>query len=155
MASLHPYDDPHAYHRAWDRLDPAELSRAADRDPLLFIADHIALADRREGSLAVHVGTDDGGTQIVVIADAEPDPDEDTCVAVLATIVERLGADRVTALGVVHHRRGRAHIDDLDRRWQRSLGAVCHHYAIGDIGVLARIESGAIVRLSSTSSATR
>jgi hypothetical protein len=146
MTPRYAYDDPHAYHRRWDRLHPDEVEAAAEHDPLLFVADHVSCTDRREGVLAIHAGTDEGGRHLILIPDAIIDPDEDTCVAVLATVVERLGPDRVMALGLVHHRRGRAHVVDLDRRWQDALDAVCHYYAIGAIGVLARTESGAIVR---------
>jgi hypothetical protein len=146
MTPRYAYDDPHAFHRRWDRLNPDEIGAAADRDPLLFVADHVSCADRREGALALLAVTDHGERQIILIPDGATDPDEDTCIAVLATVVERLGPDRVMALGLVHHRRGRAHVVDLDRRWQEALEDVCHYYAIGTIGVLARTESGAIVR---------
>ena len=155
MTPLYAYDDPHAYHRRWDRLDPEALDRAADRDPLLFVADHVQCSVRREGTLAVHARTDDGRPHIIVIPDAGIDPDEDVCLSILATVVEQLGPDRVMALGVVHHRRGRAHIDELDRRWQDALDAVCHYYAIGAVGVLARTESGAIVRTTPSPTAMR
>ena len=155
MTPRYAYDDPHAYHRRWDRLDPDQLHAAADRDPLLFVADHVPCTDRRDGALAIHVGTDDGGSQVILVPDAIIDPDDGACVTLLATVVERLGPDRVIALGLVHHRRGRAHIIDLDRRWQEALDAVCHYYAVGAVGVLARTESGAIVRMTSTPTARR
>lgn len=146
MTSPHAYDDPHAYHRRWERLDPDAVERASERDPLLFIADHVSLADRRAGSVAVHVRTADGAPMMILIADGPADPTDDECVACLATVVERIGDEAVDELGVVHHRRGRSHVVDLDRRWQKALADVCHYYGIEDAGVLARTESGAIVR---------
>jgi hypothetical protein len=128
------YDDPHAYHRRWERLDREAVDRAARRDPLLFIADHVPLADRRAGSVAVHVRTPDGASLLNLIADA--------------TVVERSGCEAVDEIGVVHHRRGRAHVVELDRRWQQALDDVCRYYGADAVGVLARTESGAIVRLS-------
>ncbi len=142
------YDDPHAYHRRWERLDREAVDRAARRDPLLFIADHVPLADRRAGSVAVHVRTPDGASLLNLIADAPDDPTDDECVACLATVVERSGGEAVDEIGVVHHRRGRAHVVELDRRWQQALDDVCRFYGADAVGVLARTESGAIVRLS-------
>ena len=146
MPPGHDYDDPHAYHRRWDRLDPDAVHRAAERDPLLFVADHVSTADRRAGSVAVHVRTHEGASMMILIADGPAEPTDEECVACLATVVERIGCDAVRALGVVHHRRGRPHIVDHDRRWQSALDDVCRYYAIEQVGVLARTESGAIVR---------
>lgn len=146
MTPRHDYDDPHAYHRRWERLDPDAVHRAAERDPLLFVADHVSVADRRAGSVAVHVRTHGGASMMILIADGPAEPTDEECVGCLAIVVERIGCDAVDALGLVHHRRGRTHIVDLDRRWQQALGDVCHYYDIEQVGVLARTESGAIVR---------
>lgn len=146
MPPGHDYDDPHAYHRRWDRLDPDAVHRAAERDPLLFVADHVSTADRRAGSVVVHVRTPDGSPMMILIADGPADPTDEECITCLATIVERIGHETVDELGVVYHRRGRTHLVDLDRRWQQALGDVCHYYDIEQVGVLARTESGAIVR---------
>jgi hypothetical protein len=146
MTSRHDYDDPHAYHRRWERLHPDAVARASERDPLLFIADHVALADRRAGAVAVHVRTQGGASMLVLIGDGPADPTDDECVACLANVVERIGPEVVEELGAVHHRRGSTHVIDVDRRWQQALDDVCHYYDIEAIGVLARTESGAIVR---------
>jgi hypothetical protein len=146
MTPRHAYDDPHAYHRRWDRLDPEAVQQAAERDPLLFIADHVPTANRRAGSVAVHVRSHDGSSMLILIADGPADPTDEECVACLATVVARIGEDRVAALGVVHHRPGRAHLVELDRRWQQALDDVCHFYEVDAVGVLVRTESGAIVR---------
>ena len=146
MTSRPAYDDPHAYHRRWERLDPEAVHRAAESDPLLFVADHVSTADRRAGSVAVHVRRHGGAPMMILIADGPVDPIDDDCVTRLATVVERIGKEGVAALGVVHHRRGRTHVVDLDRRWQRALDDVCHYYDIDEVGVLARTESGAIIR---------
>jgi len=146
MTSRHAYDDPHAYYRRWERLDPEAVHRAAESDPLLFVADHVSTADRRDGSVAVHVRTHGGAPLLILIADGPVDATDEECVACLATVVERIGKESVAELGVVHHRRGRTHLVDLDRRWQRALDDVCRYYDIDGVGVLARTESGAIVR---------
>lgn len=150
MTPRHDYDDPHAYHRRWERLDPDAVHRAAERDPLLFVADHVSTADRRAGSVAVHVRTAGGAPMIILIADGPADPTDDDCVTCLATVVERIGHEAVDELGVVYHRRGRPHIIDLDRRWQQALEDVCHYYDVEPVGVVTRTESGAIVRLTTS-----
>lgn len=142
----HDFDDPHAYHRRWERLDPDAVDRAAARDPLLFIADHVAVADRRAGSVAVHVRSHGGAPTLILIPNGPADPTDDECLVCLATVVERVGPEAAAELGVVHHRRGRSHVLDVDRRWQQALEQVCHYYDVEPVGVLARTESGAIVR---------
>jgi hypothetical protein len=146
MTTRQAYDDPHAYHRRWERLDPDAVHRAAERDPLLFVADHVSIADRRAGSVAVHVRTVGGAPLLVLIADGPADPTDEERVTCLATVVERIGNEAVDELGVVYHRRGRAHIIDVDRRWQQALEDVCRYYDLAPVGVLARTESGAIIR---------
>ena len=148
MTSRHDFDDPHAYHRRWERLGPDAVARASERDPLLFIADHVALADRRTGCVAVHVRNHGGASMLILVGDGPADATHDECVTLLANVVERIGPEAVAELGVVHHRRGSTHVVDLDRRWQQALDDVCHYYGIDAVGVLARTESGAIVRPS-------
>ena len=98
--------------------------------------------------MAVHVRTWGGASILNLIADGPVDPTDDQCVACLAAVIERIGYEVVDEIGVVHHRRGRAHVVELDRRWQRALDDVCRYYDIEAVGVLVRTESGAIVRPS-------
>ena len=78
------------------------------------------------------------------------EPTDDACLGLLCGVVERIGSGRTVALGLVHHRRGRAHVTDLDRRWRHALEAACTYYGIAPIGVLTRTESGALLPLRAT-----
>lgn len=84
-----PFDDPIAFDRRWSRFDPMAPAALADADPLMFLADHLPIADRRGG-----VG-----------------------------------------------------ICDTDRRWALALRAVCDAFSIEPLGVMARLRSGALVRV--------
>ena len=139
------FDDPLAYIRRWERAPEPEVARLADADPLLFLADHLPLADRREGTVAVHARLDDGTPLAAIITDGPPEPSVDECRTALAMVVEHAGSERVVGLGLVHHRRGRAHISSSDRRWRVALDDACARYAIAPVGVLIRTESGALV----------
>lgn len=139
------FDDPLAYIRRWARQSDTEVSRLADEQPLLFLADHVALADRREGTVAIHARLDDGSPLAAIITGGPPDPSPYECVAALGMVVENTGPSRVMSMGLVHHRRGRPHLCDTDRRWRQALEDTCAFYAIAPVGVLIRTESGALL----------
>lgn len=154
----HPYDDATGYERRWTHPDPAQVTALRQAQPLLFVADHISIFDRCDGSLAVYARTADAKPLMIVIADAEPAPDADACLRAVIGIADRLvrhlGLDLddvdwssppFVTLGLVHHRRGRPHISDLDRHWAQALSDVCSWLNVQPAGVLTRTESGALV----------
>lgn len=153
------YDDPHAYRRRWSRLSPAGVARLADADPLLFVADHIALAERKDGVIAFHVELT-GERQLVVLVTPGPTaPSVEECRSAVIGTIARLGEDYedpgddtglppVLALGIVVHRRGPVHVTPLDRRWSAALHAGCAYWDVESRGVLVRTESGAVIRPS-------
>ncbi len=153
-----PYDDVVAFDRRWFHCDPADADARQQAQPLLFVADHISIHDRRAGSLAVYARTADDQPLMAVIPDALPDPSADECLRAMLGIADNvcrefgidpevmdLGDPPFAALGLVHHRRGRPHITDVDRHWAQALTDVCGWLGVEPIGVLARTESGALV----------
>lgn len=174
------FDDPGAFRRRWSHLTPAQLRVESLRDPLLFAADHLALEDRREGTVMVVAEVDDAPAPIViVIPDGPPAPEEEACLGVLAGVIAQLDAamnetdpydddsydedddgwgsrddDRVVRrIGVVAHRLGSPAINDIDRRWIRALGLICVALDIETIGVLTRTRSGNLVRVPESAAA--
>lgn len=67
-----PFDDPIAFDRRWTRVQPHARSLRAQAEPLLFIADHISIYDRREGSVAVALTFHDGQSTMIVVPDGPP-----------------------------------------------------------------------------------
>jgi hypothetical protein len=162
-----PFDDPRAFRRRWASLSAEQLRVEASRDPLLFAADHVSIFDRHEGSLVI-LAELDGETHpaMIVIPGGPPDPSEEDCLGLLATVVSRLedeageamfhnerAVTAVRRLGVVTHRLGTSMINDIDRRWMRALGLVSVALGIEVIGVVARTRSGAIVRVPESAAA--
>lgn len=68
------------------------------------------------------------------------------CATAIGVAYERLGG-QVTGIGIVHHRRGGVGMTDTDRRWALALRAVCDAFSIEPLGVMARLRSGALVRV--------
>ena len=141
-----PFDDPIAFDRRWGHLDPAARTALADADPLMFLADHLPVADRREGCIAIAVRCGEGPSPLIVIPDGPANPTDVECATVIGLAYERLNGD-VTSIGIVHHRRGGVGITDVDRRWALALRAVCEAFSIEPLGVMARLRSGAVVRV--------
>jgi hypothetical protein len=151
------YDDPHAYDRRWSRLSRAEVAERSDADPLLFVADHIGTADRDDGVVAVHAEMADGSRVMVIVAAGPDAPTADQCRSAVLGIIARLSEDYgdpddetgivpLLSLGLVVHRRGRAHLTPLDRCWASALVAGCAYWDVEPLGVLVRTESGALYR---------
>ena len=133
-------------------MSETQLRDAAGRVPLGFVADHLLSGDRRTGSVAVLLDAGpDGPRSIHLVHDAPLDPDVDQCRAILDRVAERAVALRRGArrarLGVVHHRTGDAVVIDLDARWAQALHDVTADAGLGVLGVAARTESGALVRV--------
>jgi hypothetical protein len=141
-----PFDDPIAFNRRWGSLDASARTALADSDPLMFLADHLPVADRREGCIAIAVQCGQGPSPLIVIPDGPAHPTDVQCATVIGTAYERLNSD-ATGLGIVHHRRGGVGITDTDRRWALALRAVCDAFSIEPLGVMARLRSGALVRV--------
>ncbi len=139
-----PFDDPIAFNRRWTRVQPQARSMRAQAEPLLFIADHISICDRREGSVAVALTFDDGQSTMIVVPDGPPNPSDADCLVLLDTAIERSPSD-VRSLGIVHHRRGTRAIADVDRRWALALTAVTRVFEIEPLGVMARLFTGDLV----------
>jgi len=147
-----PYDTPAAADRWWDRLTPDERSAAVDADPLRFLADHLLMSDRCEGSLALYGDFGPGTPALpLVLHDAPTDPTVDECGMTVWRFAEALGhlrdeagADHVR-LGMIHHRTGPSSVTDLDRRWLIALDALAPRLGYEVLGVLARTERGALV----------
>ena len=153
------YDDPHGYRRRWSRLDPAGVATLADADPLLFVADHIAIAERKDGVIAFHVELTGDRRLIVIVAPGPKAPSAEECRSAIIGAIARLtedcgdpddyiGLPPVLALGLVVHRRGPSHVTPMDRRWSAALHFGCAYWDVESQGVLVRTESGALVRLS-------
>ncbi|MHB8795588.1 MAG: hypothetical protein ACYC90_08980 [Candidatus Nanopelagicales bacterium] len=151
------YDDPHAYKRRWSRLSPADLARLSDADPLLFVADHIGMADRDDGVIALHADMASGQRLMVVVTPGPKAPSADECRSAVVGAIARLSEDHgdpegcldmppVLSLGLVVHRRGPARVTPLDQRWSAALVAGCADWDVEALGVLVRTESGALVR---------
>ena len=140
------FDDPGAFRRRWSHLSPAQLRAESLRDPLLFAADHISIYDRRVGSVALCILLQRGPSAIACIPDGPPDPADTDCLVLIGNAVMRMG-EEVRAMGVVHHRVGGTHVTDLDRRWALALKAASMALDFEPIGVLARLHSGALVRV--------
>lgn len=152
------YDDITAYERRWVHPGPAQVSALQQAQPLLFVADHLSIHDRHDGSLGVYTRTANGQPLIIVIPDLAPSPDANACLRAVLGIADRLvrqlGLDLddvdwstppFVALGLVPHRRGRAYVSDLDRHWAQALADVCSWINVQPVGVLTRTESGALV----------
>lgn len=152
------YDDITAYERRWVRPAPEQASALRQAQPLLFVADHLSIHDRHDGSLGVYACMPKGQPLIIVIPDLEPGPDANACLRAVLGIADRLvrqlGLDLhdvdwstppFVALGLVPHRRGRACVSDLDRNWAQALADVCSWIHVQPVGVLTRTESGALV----------
>lgn len=149
--SRDPFVDPASEER-WSAMSESQMRDAAGRDPIGFVADHLLSRDRRHGSVAVLLDAGpDGPRTIHVVNDAPLDPDPDQCRAILDRVAEqavslRRGM-RKARLGVVHHRTGDAVVVDLDTRWAQALDDVTSDAGLGVLGVAARTESGALVRV--------
>lgn len=147
-----PYEDHADFDGRWSGLTEAELRAAADADPLRFAADHMLASDRREGSVAVILDLgDDLGSSMNVIADAPSRPKQGDCMLLLRAFIdaaERLRAEGLSpSIGLLHHRTGPSHITDVDRRWASAIEELAAGAGITVIGVAARTESGAFVRV--------
>lgn len=162
-----PFDDPTAYDRRWTRRSREHVHRLAQRDPLLFVADHITVRDRAAGLVAVQADLGlDLPPVMILIADGPLEPDDDACLNLLAGVVERIDREYrrgpavdtdeheyetcIHALGLVTHRTGRPVVSDGDRAWARALDAVARWCDFEPVGVLTRTESGALVRVPPT-----
>jgi len=172
-----PFDDPGAFRRRWSHLGPDELLDQSLLDPLLFAADHLPVAERREGTVVIVAEIDDTPIPVVVVLpDGPPDPAEETCLGVLSGVIAQIDdvmcdgddVDRddpdfdefrssedsaVRRLGVVTHRVGSPTVSDRDLRWMRALGLVSVALGIDTIGVLTRTRSGALVRVPDSTAA--
>ena len=69
-----PFDDPIAFDRRWVKANPEAKAALTEADPLLFLADHISIYDRREGSVALAITSRDGQSTLAVIPDGPPAP---------------------------------------------------------------------------------
>lgn len=149
-----PYDDPVAYERRWGRLDEAARHRQAEWDPLVFLADHLPTADRGPGSVTVVLDLGGPGRRLVHPVWGLPaDPTPLRCRLVLdpfAAAAAEVREDVTPRLGVLHHRPGPVRVTALDRRWAEALADVAAEYALAALGVVARTESGALVRVGPT-----
>lgn len=143
-----PFDDPVAFDRRWPRDDAIRNARA-DADPLLFVADHVMVADRRPGSLAFHASFgSDSPPGLIVIPDAPEELTTEQRYEFLEMVAENLCATGpLEGLGLVHHRMGPASITEIDAEWFRALMTSCGKRGVLCLGVIARTYSGAIVRL--------
>lgn len=164
MTITHTFDDPHAYARRWGHKTREQVSQLSQADPLLFLADHISVTDRRVGALAfmVDLGMDRPPTMILV-KDGPEDPDVDECLTMLINVVQRadsefgpgaLDVDRgethVQRLGVVAHRTGAPSIQQRDRAWAQALDGAARWFDLEPVGVVVRTATGAIVRVPPT-----
>ncbi len=156
------FDDPVAYERRWGRLTRDQEFESAASDPLLYLADHMALDDRRPGAIGLFSDLPEIHPTWVVIPDGDPDLDEQGCFNAIAAFVAKLCEDNgldterasteeigrfIGTFGMVHHRRGGHHVTDLDRWWASAVAKVCLGLGIEPLGVIARTQSGAIVRV--------
>jgi hypothetical protein len=141
-----PFDDPNAFDRNWLKADPQAKESLAKADPLLFVADHISIYDRREGAVALAVTSRDGQSTLIVVPDGPAHPSDAQCLTLLGNAIERTPSG-VRSLGVVHHRRGSTAVIDIDQRWALALKAVCTAFDIETLGVMARLYSGELVRV--------
>ena len=141
-----PFDDPIAFDRNWFKADPQAKDSLAKADPLLFVADHISIHDRKEGAVALSVTSRDGQSTLIVVPDGPTHPSDAQCLALLGNAIERTPSG-VRALGIVHHRRGLNAVCDVDQRWALALKAVSTAFDIEVLGVMARLYSGELVRV--------
>lgn len=162
-----PFDDPRSFTRRWSRLTPREFREESHRDPLLFVADHLSILDRRAGAIAIHAEVGhDLPPALILISDGPVAPREEDCLGLLATVVANLQASveemefdipegecAVRRLGVVTHRVGTRAVHDIDRRWMRALALLSAALGIEALGVLVRIRSGDLVRVPLTEAA--
>jgi|DEB0MinimDraft_3_1074331.scaffolds.fasta_scaffold10401_2 hypothetical protein len=148
MTTTTPFDDPIAFDERWPRNDAVRNARA-DEDPLLFVADHVMLADRRPGSLAIHASfRDETPSALIVIPDAPEECSGDDRRTFLGNVAQVLSlSGPLEGLGLVHHRMGPSSITESDAEWSRILQQTCDQHDLAYIGVIARTYSGAIVRL--------
>lgn len=143
-----PYDDGE-YESRWLLMSEAELNAAAERDPLLFVADHLPSTQRGDRRIAVlMVAPDDGQKVVATIADWPHDWTLDEARSTLDTFAR---TDHVAnarmSLGVIVHRRGPATITPTDLMWNDALRDVARTHGLTAIGVLTRTSSGRIVRI--------
>ena len=141
-----PFDDPTAFDRRWANVDSRAIGKLASADPLLFIADHIQVSDRREGTVAVALRLFAGQSSMLVVPDAPPNPSDAQCLTLLGQAIEG-SPNPACALGVVHHRRGSSVVSDSDRRWALALKAVSMAFDVEPLGVMARLYDGGLVRV--------
>lgn len=141
-----PFDDPIAFDRRWVKANPEAKAALTKDDPLLFLADHISIDDRREGSVALALISRDGQSTLAVIPDGPEQPSDLECLAFLGNSIEKIPGG-VRTLGIVHHRRGSRGIADVDRRWALALKAVCTAFDIEPMGIIARLYGGELVRV--------
>lgn len=147
-----PYDDVEGYDRYWGSLSIGDFHAASMADPIRFIADHVAAIDRREGAVVVLLDMGDGVNRSVhVLAESLPNAWVDECRMQLAPFAEVAGEFRseglLPSIGVIHHRRGEATVNELDLRWAGVVKSLAEAAGIMVIGVAARTESGALVRV--------
>lgn len=141
-----PFDDPTAFDRRWVKANPQAKAALTEADPLLFLADHISIHDRREGSVALALVPRDGQSTLAIIPDGPAQPSDMQCLALLGNSIEKISGG-VRTLGIVHHRRGSRGVADVDRRWALALKAVCMAFDIEPLGVMARLYGGELVRV--------
>lgn len=141
-----PFDDPTAYDRRWVKASPEAKASLSKSDPLLFLADHISVCDRRQGSVALALVAQNGQSTLAIIPDGPEWPSDMECLALLGNSIEKIPGG-VRSLGIVHHRRGARSIADVDRRWALALKAVCTAFDIEPLGIIARLYGGQLVRV--------
>lgn len=148
-----PFEDEAAYRRRWSGTDPA--APVPPEHLAVFIADHLPLADRREGALALF--TDDAALVprlLAVVPDAPIDPTDDQCRRAVAGLAQRLCDEARTSdvsrligsgFGVVSHRDGPSSVTDVDRRWRRAADDIAGLFGMHVVDVVVRTRTGAIV----------
>lgn len=148
-----PYEDEPGYERRWGGLSEEARRAQSQRDPLTFVADHLPHSDRCEGSVVVLLEPDGCGTPLVnVVSDCPRDPTAEECYLLLRTFAEAVRKVRPesgrVAIGLIHHRRGSAVVEPLDRRWFHTVHHVAGQTGLNVLGVLARTASGALVPIT-------
>jgi len=149
-----PFEDFTAYMRRWGRYQSGDPVRPEDLP--VFMADHVPLADRREGSIAFFCDGTGGRSQLFAFVHGGPaEPSAEECRVQVARYLTRVAAGDesvdLTGLGfgLIVHRRGSTTVCDLDRRWRRAADDVADALGLTVLGVCARTWSGAIVAVAS------
>ena len=156
---MNNYDDPYAYEQRWESLSPAQLGERAAADPLLFVADHISTADRGPGVVAIHAQPPGASPVMAIVTDGPGDPSDDECLMLVVDAITRLRGSDIREMpeepmtpdgfvvGLVVHRPGTGHLVPFDHRWARALVDGCAYLGAEPVGVLARTESGVLLRV--------